>query len=196
MLSPRPITDPILRAPDLAAAAGKAWLADLQPIRDRTGVEDATLCAWVIEAPWAHPVWHSYCLILVHLRPMPDGRETLFYLKGATHEISLWAMDPERDRNALLSGDEFQGQLLRPANFASQFIADDDAAALAKVSAVVMRVVEGRLSPDTDYVRHWANLFGANMLRRGAGETRIVVQGAEGATEIVIPSHPGPQNLH
>jgi hypothetical protein len=64
------------------------------------------------------------------------------------------------------------------------------------MDAAVQDIVVGKLSPDTDYIRHWAHRFGDNMLLDGAGETRIFINPGE-ATEqqIVIPPQPGPQDI-
>ena len=117
----------------------------------------------VVEAPWAHPIWHSYAVILVHLRPLPDGRPTKFYLAAATHEIWLYALDPDQPRQPMI---EFgQPKWLTPMNFGAQFIAASDEAAKLKVEEAVQDIVAGKLSPDTDFIRHWAYRFGDNMLK-------------------------------
>lgn len=195
---PCPINDPITIAPDLADAGGKAWRVDLDRARQQTNARpDATVACWIIEAPWAHPWWHSYCLYVLHLRPAAGVDNPTMHLAGATHELGLWALNPDRDRNELL---DFRravtAHFLSPINFAAQFKADSDEAATEKALAAVKRVTEGTLSPDTDFVRHWAHLFGDNMLGPGAGETRIEISGPDGRVDILIPPHKGPQDLH
>ena len=64
---------------------GKAWRFDLDAIRMRMKADpasDAAVDAWLIEAPWAHPVWHSYLVMLIHLRPIP-GYRTADHLQSA-----------------------------------------------------------------------------------------------------------------
>ena len=201
------VQDEITTLPEIAAAHGRAWRCDLDGLRRKLGVArdgDATLVMWVIEAPWAHPFWHSYVLVLVHLRPLPDGRPTKLYFEGATHELWLHALDPGGRRQPLISGFEPLGSAscrpLTPINFAAQFIEPDDTSALGRVERAVRRVCNGTLSPDTDFIRQWMHLFGDNMIKgdkKRAGETRIVI-GAEGerSTELVIPPRPGPQDLN
>lgn len=154
--------------PTLVGKFGKAWDIDLARIRREVlkvpQDDDAALIASIVEAPWAHGAWHSYMFSLVHLRPMADNRPTIFYLEGATHELVIEAINPDYDRNEMLkTGKVYR---LTPANFAEQFIAESDEAAIARVKDAIMLVVDGKLSPDTDYIRAWANLFGDNMIKK------------------------------
>ena len=193
--------DPINLTPTLSGSASRAWRCDLDALRkrhNRAPEDDGTVAMWVIEAPWAHPIWHSYHMALIHLRPMPDGRRTRIYLEGATHEIWLHALDPEGKRQPLIEGFMWGPetcQPLTPKNFAAQFTEPGDEAATARCEKAIQRICDGALSPDTDYIRHWMHLFGSNMLKgdpKRAGETRIITP----AGEVVIPGRPGPQDLH
>jgi hypothetical protein len=168
---------PMVKKPDYEGCIGKAWQADLVAVRkahDVAEADDGTIDVWLLEAPGAHPVWHSYTLVLIHLRPMPDGRPTRFYLEGATHEIWLHAMNPDIDRERFLTdmkpqdiAGELTGGWLEPKNFASQLICEsDDAARKLILEMAVKPVCDGVLSPDTDYVRHWHMRFGDNMLKK------------------------------
>jgi hypothetical protein len=163
------IKDPIAAAPDISGSCGRAWKCDLAEGRRRMGVrdeDDAALVHWVIEAPWAHPCWHSYSLVMVHLRPMADGRETKFYLPCASHELWLYALDPDADRGELLATAIVGSCWLRPGNFAGQFVELGDADALARVERTVREICDGSLSPDTDFQREWVKRFGDNMIKR------------------------------
>ena len=109
-------------APTITDTHGRAWTVDLAALRTTLGVkaeDDAGVAQWVVEAPWAHPLWHSYLLALVHLRPMPDGRPTKLYLIGATHELWLYALNPEHPREPLIVGKN-GARYLQPINFAAQ----------------------------------------------------------------------------
>jgi len=195
--------DRVDHATALAGMHGRAWIVDLETMRRRLGFEvsaDCTGVCWVIEAPSAHPIWHSYMLTLISLRPMP-GIETVFHLDGATHEFWLYALEPDAPRQSIIAGMEnsLSRWWLNPCNFAAQFIAPSDKEALHRIRSAVARICEGQLSPDTDYIRHWMYLFGDNMVKdKGrAGETRIVLDlGGPKKTEIVIPAKPGPQDHH
>jgi hypothetical protein len=106
-------------------------------------------------------------LVLVHLRPLPNQTEvTKIYLDGATHEIWLYALHPETDRQGLIELlSPSKGGRLHPLNFAAQFIEVSDEAALDRAEAAVRKVCDGLLSPDQDYIRDWQALFGNNMVK-------------------------------
>jgi len=135
-----PIKDPIAKAPSVAGKASKAWLCDLDAMRKHLrevhGTErpDGTVAVWIVEAPWAHPAWHSYAISLLHLRPI--GLETKFYLAGATHEIWVQALHPDHPREPAIAGSG-PWLPLSPNNFSAQFIEPSDAAAELRVLKAV-----------------------------------------------------------
>ena len=182
--------DAITVSPDITGEVGVAWLVDLEAAT-RTygdGREHGTLAVWIVEAPWAHPIWHSYAITLMHLRPMADGRETLRYLDGGTHEIWVQALNPDHPREPAIRAAE-PWHFLTPSNFAAQFIEPSDEAAMARVRKSVGMICDGQLSPDTDFIQQWMALYGDNMIKGDkarAGETRIVTP----ESEIVIPPQP------
>jgi hypothetical protein len=55
---------------------------------------------------------------------------------------------------------------MEPANFHGQFIEPNDAAAAERIVLTVRDVVDGRLSPDTDYLRCWAKRFSDSNVKR------------------------------
>lgn len=168
-LEPAAVGDAIAKAPDLTGLVGRAWRCDLAALRTKLNVpaeEDGTVSAWVVEAPWAHPAWHSYAITLVHLRPHPKfNGQTKFYLAGATHEFWLYAMDPAAKRADAIGGEESSSRhWLTPINFAAQIIAESDDAASARIEDAIRLIVDGKLSPDSDFTSAWAKMFGDNML--------------------------------
>lgn len=159
-------TTDITKLPDLAGPHGRAWRCDHLAGLVQDGVkaeDDAVLVSWCVEAAWAHPVWHSYWICLVHLRPMPDARETKVYLAGATHEFWLYALNPQEPRTQLVEAGK--PAFLNPMNFAAQLVCADDAQALSSIETTVREIVNGQLSPDTDFRRAWIARFGDNMVR-------------------------------
>lgn len=168
------MTDIVTTPPTKTAAYGKAWLLDHSEIYQRLiergdftaeqAARDSTVAQWLIAAPGAHPVWHSYMLLLMHLRP--NGLETKFYLPNATHELWLYALDPEGDRQKLLEfGLGKHCRWLTPCNFAAQIIAANDAEAFGRIESAVDDIISGQLSPDTDFRYMWKERFGSNMVR-------------------------------
>lgn len=130
--------------------------------------------AWMVEVPLAHPIWHTYLLSLIHLRPVPGLANPVLYKEGVTHELFLHAMNIDIDRELYLR--DFKAQerngtkvppLLMPVNFAAQFICENDRKAKEEIAFAVNEMLVGRLSPDTDYRREWVALFGdSNYTRR------------------------------
>jgi hypothetical protein len=164
----RPIIDPIDQEPVIKGAAGKAWLCDLAAGLRSLGCvpeDDATLAHWIVEAPGYHPVWHSYSIVVGHLRPLREPRETLFYLDGATHEIWVYAMNPEADRRSTLATGIVKDHWLHPGNYVGQFIEVSDDLARDRVRQSVQDICDGKLSPDTDYVSRWKVLYGDHMFK-------------------------------
>ena len=177
-------TDTITTPPTCSGLHGRAWR-----LPTRLATNSGAPCAvalWLIEAPWAHPAWHSYVLSVIHLRPLPNVPAAKFYLPAATHEIVLHALDPAHDRQPAMDGRSFAP--LTPPNFAAQFIAADDDTAVRRVDSAVQLICRARLSPDTDARATWIALFGDNMVRpehlaHGAGARHA----AEEAERFICP---------
>src|SRR6185437_11581066 len=123
---------PVSFPPTFATRTTSAWRIDMAALRQRLAAvvseqqkaDDGGVDAWLIEAPWAHSLWHSYFLGLVHLRELPgQSRPPRIYRAGATHELMLYALAPEADRDVVI----LRGPgnwLLWPANYAGQFVAE------------------------------------------------------------------------
>ena len=156
-------------APVIHDKRGRAWLCDMAEGCRRLGVPSAENCAlahWVVEAPWAHPAWHSYSLLLMHLRPLPGMPEPKRYMEFATHELILHALNPDMPLDELIATGLIKGQLLTPTNFAAQIVELEDDDARARIRAAVEDICAGKLSPDTDHRRAWEARFGNNMVKR------------------------------
>lgn len=165
---PAEIKDPIEAAPVIHGTHGRAWQCDVAKWAQHAPRPDQDSCigSWVIECPGAHPLWHSYLLTVVHLRPI-SGMTTAFYLDDATHEIWLHALLPEAPRAVLIEGRATSGgsYVLTPINYASQFIEIRDDLALERVRKAVEDVCFGKLNPDSDFVKDWQARFGDNMFK-------------------------------
>lgn len=188
-----PPTPPVLRG-----AHGNAWLLDMNAIvkNPNDPRKAVTLPTYVAHAAYAHPMWHSYLVMCVNLRDLPGVQKAKINLAGATHEIMVFALDPEQELSTTK-----MPLLLTPVNFVAQFIEPDDAAAEARIKQTVQDVIDGKLNPDTDYGQHWIHRFGASNVKgdpKALGETRITMDPGDGSApvEVVIPPQPGPQDLH
>jgi hypothetical protein len=156
------IDDPVTTPPSLTGHS-RAWRVDLAKIKaSGLTVDNGCVACWLVEAPWAHPIWHSYRISVAHLHPLARVPDPVIYRPGATHEMVVLALDPRAPRQPLL--DRGEGEPLFPVNFAAQMIETNDATAALKVERAVEMIVAGRLSPDTDFLSHWSALFGDDMM--------------------------------
>lgn len=165
----RPAIKPVTTPPTMNLAHGKAWRIDLDAVRLRLKVDpekDAAIDAWLVEAPWAHPVWHSYLVLVIHLRPMPGYEPPIFYNPHATHEVHVMALDPNGDRDHLLMYSiSNHCRTLEPPNYTGQIVEITDDLARDRVRRAVEMICQGDLSPDTDYRQRWIVLFGDHMMK-------------------------------
>jgi hypothetical protein len=144
----------------------RAWHIDMEVFRHERDVDpdkDATADTWIINAPWAHPVWPNYILYCVHLRQIPgQSKEPVIHKPGATHEIGLYALNP--DHVPAVDGSPFY--FLMPPNYVGQFIAESDEHARQIIRHTVDEICAGRLNPDTDARKHWKQLFGDDCFKK------------------------------
>lgn len=104
---------------------------------------------WIVEAKWAHPLWHSYVFFLYDIATeIPDQRPAVIYRDGMTHELLVYALDPSHPVESTF-------QVLQPANHGYQFKAESDEAAIARVVALLEEIEAKKLSPDTDFRAMW-----------------------------------------
>lgn len=161
--------DPVAARPCLEGDNAAAWTVDLAKARATiyAGRADGGVAAWVIHAPWAHPVWHSYILLLLHLRPVAGFPPAVVHQPGATHEFHLYALDPDEPTGPVVAGDA-KPAILTPGNFGAQLIAESDAAAVEKIEAeAIGPIVRHELSPDTDFFSEWVRRFGSSLVKEG-----------------------------
>lgn len=143
-------------------AVGRAWrIARYENMTAADEANNAELASWIVEAPWAHPIWSQYALCLVHLRPLP-GADRPPHLHGDySHEFFMFALDPARKLTPApawnLAGGRFP--FLTPPNEGYQFKAENDAAAWRRIEQLVEQIADGKLNPDTDNRATWRRLF-------------------------------------
>ena len=119
------------------------------------GVTNAkcTLRAVFIYCPKAHPVWHTYLVSVVHLRPADGLPPPNLHYPDSTHEILIQAMAPRVDLGTESPATVPQRSVLQPANLVHQLRGKTDANARAVFDAFVLAISSGELSPDTDFRR-------------------------------------------
>jgi hypothetical protein len=118
---------------------------------------ELTVASWILRVPGAHPFWAFYWIGCVSLKPMAGVPPAIINLPGATHEILLFALNPEIEP-AL----DAEPAWMEPINFAAQFIEPNDHAAAVRIRATVQDVIDGTLNPDTDARSQWIARFGDN----------------------------------
>lgn len=177
------------RPPTLTGPFGRAWEIDLERSRvvnadEFKGRPDARLACWLVDEPQTNILWRAYFLSLVHLRPLPGVKPPIIHRIGSTHEIMVYACDPDEvfdlDRPSA-------AWFLHPVNYVGQFTSTD-ADAIAKVRFTVGEIMSGRLSPDTDFTQHWIARFGDSNIKgdpKSAGETVITVPGRNGTKQLI-----------
>lgn len=150
-------SDVVTVEPTIVGKRGRAWLLEPAPF-------PAGVATWLIEAGWAHPVWHSYILSVCHLRPLAADPKPILYLPDASHELILLALQPDQPRQKMFT-DRTAIYPLVPPNFCAQISERSDVRAFQRARFAAVDVVEGRLSPDTDFRHDWIARFGGHMVR-------------------------------
>lgn len=112
-----------------------------------------------------HPAWPQFVLIVVHLREQDGEAPPVLAFPGATHELSVMALNPGDPAKVHTAADFAQGGFrgiggwLSPIDVTHQFTAtDEEMTDLAEMAA--RACVDGMLNPSTDdareYLReHW-----------------------------------------
>lgn len=137
---------------------GRAWRVCLEANPATLSLAD--LAHWVVERPRAGPRWHSYAVVLFHLR-FPEAHRCF---PAATHEFWFAALYPQTSRQQYISTGAITQ--LGPAVFASQIQCPTDGMARDRVYRRVVRAVcDGRLSPADDDRPAWVKQFGDHMTR-------------------------------
>lgn len=119
--------------------------------------------SWIVEAKWAHPLWHSYLVMLYDLTTeIPGQPAPLIYRQGMTHEIAVVALNPDYPADP-------PTHHLKPANHIYQFLAHSDDAAVERVVALLEEIEAKTLSPDTDFRTMWDVRFSDGVTLYGKG---------------------------
>lgn len=164
------MTDRVDYPPQIQEKLGRAWCMNLR-LHDRyhdgsDPLDAGSVDQWLIERPGANPLWHSYVMFLMHLRPIPGKPDARIYEEGRTHQMVLYALDPEADRNEMIErGFGLYSRLLDPVNFAAQITCESDELARDLIYDTVCRICDGRLNPDSEFRQQWIARFGDNMMR-------------------------------
>jgi hypothetical protein len=157
--------------PTLVGQYGAAWRINCEESFKAYGGDPeafANISAWIVYAPNSHPFWPYVLISCTHLRGGPKIGEAVIFLPGATHQLSVAALDPRE-----VPDPAGKLRVIHPMNFAGQFKAaarpnpvDLDRAAAERIEFTVNEILRGELNPDTDGTRQWIARFGGHLLRR------------------------------
>ena len=111
-----------------------------------------------MSAPWAHPFWNDYGIFLVDLTT-PTETPAVKVREDCTHEVTVFALNPDVEQETGPEFDDWHLHPLTPPNHAYQFVAPNDQAALSRIQGIVSNIQKQRLSPDTDFISAWNQLF-------------------------------------
>jgi hypothetical protein len=115
--------------------------------------------SWIIDAPWAHPLWSQYIVLLYDLTtPHKDGPPTL-HLKDVTHEFLVHALDPAHKVPRNTPPSRAKLAMLQPPNYGYQFAAASNEEAEERIQELVNGIVGEKISPDTDFRSLWNKLL-------------------------------------
>lgn len=180
--APRQLTEHT--EPTMRGRLGNAWLIDQEAVGRRHGIvydprASVTLPSWIASASYAHPLWSHYAILCVALRDVPGVPKAIVHLPGATHEVLVFALDPDTKPAV-----DDMPRALQPINFSGQFVEADDMAAAARVQQAVQDVIDGTLNPDSDFRRQWVERFSGSNLKPGALQPDFIA-GSPGAGLVV-----------
>lgn len=148
-------------APTYSGLVAKAWLCEyeLPAVMDATdrAAFEATLRQYIIHAPGAHPFWSWYYMAGISLRDIPGAEPAKRHFEGATHELMVMSLDP--DKEAPRPNGKFgeHGTLapLDPPDHVIQTMFVNDEQFGEIVDLFAKAVVNGGLSPDSDWRERW-----------------------------------------
>lgn len=163
---------------EFIGTAGRAFHVKLSPPNERPSRDQAAcLAVWNLTLPGQSIAWERYTLGVVHLREVVGARPVVIHRPGATHEIIVFANDPQLSEERFQRG---EAAPLSPLNHVCQFTTADDVMAVDIAEAMVRRLVDGREIAEPD------GIFGArdhfrNTVHMLAGEAQRM--GLSTATE-------------
>ena len=127
---------------------------------------------WIISAPWAHPFWDNYAILCIDLTT-PSQPPPRLYREDVTHEVQVYALNraselPSQEslKDFVLDGRLYEA-LLHPANHIYQFVAAGDDQAYERVLSLIWAIEAKELSPDTDFISRWDQIFADGISLRG-----------------------------
>lgn len=113
---------------------------------------------WLVSAPWAHLAWNDYGVFLCDL-DTPTATPVTKYREDVTHEVTVWALNPDGEHKTGPNPKDWSLDMLQPANHGYQFAARSNDEAFDRIAGLVKAIENRQLSPDTDFRSTWDELF-------------------------------------
>jgi hypothetical protein len=110
-----------------------------------------SVAQWILRCPGQTPAWDTYVVSTVHLRDIPGVPPAVLNIPGASHEFSIWALDPSSlgissPLEVLLTRVEGEGfQFLRPSNYVKQYVGLTDSEAEQATDLLAEAILIGSL---------------------------------------------------
>jgi hypothetical protein len=147
-----------MREPDFVGVAGRAWRIHIRPEDRREKAQDASLAAWHMHCPHAHPLWSWYMVTLIHLREIPGTPPVKRQYPEAAYEVIVMSLNPDYP---LQEPGIIQHPLhyLEPFDHVFQFDGPNDAQAIRVIELYIWACVNGHISPDSDYRQAWKDML-------------------------------------
>ena len=152
-----------VRAPDLTGV-GRAWRIDTAPGARREPAHVAGLRSYLLNGPW-HPAWSWWLIGCVHLRPIEGVPPAHLTYPEAEYELQILSLNPDRPVNVDEAeatgdwGDKSIPKFLTPPDLVYQFHGVTDAQAGQIADSVLRAIVDGGMSPDSDFRSSWVQLL-------------------------------------
>jgi hypothetical protein len=137
------------------------------------------VAAWFLTCPGQSPAWSNFQLSAVHLRAEAGLPAPVVHVKNATHEVLLFALNPDANP---VRDDVETWQPMRPLNLAEQIQVPSDQAAAALLELTAQAVVDGLLwaePPLSGQFEPWRSTL-ASTAAHFRGEHAHVSDGGEG----------------
>ena len=148
-----------MRNPDKQGKAGQAWIID---VKKRGGpAVDADVRTYMVKGKSFHKFWDTWIVSMIHLRDIPGMPPATLTKPNHTHEFLIMALDPGKDTKNFFNydPDDFKANYLEPIDCCVQFECPTDVEALDLCDVAVQAIVNGQMSPDSDYASVWARMI-------------------------------------
>lgn len=140
-----------MREPDIVGTEALCWESAAPDIVDP---DHTAIASYVICAPHAHPFWAWHTVNVVHLRETERFDAPRLAFPGASHEVMVFALNPEKDAG-IDPDDPGTWDMMTPPDVVHQVILPNDEAAVMLAFLVAHSCARGDLIPDSDWRTAW-----------------------------------------